>query len=368
MNQNSHICRFISNYNDWKERLAEKNISLKESGSFVILNYGVECDFTDPVVQEARGIIIDTDVLEVVCWPFRKFGNVGEGYIDEIDWNTARVQEKIDGSIVKLWYNHKEDRWQWSTNSVINAAEAHVMDGSVSFLDLIRRTENYKDVPFDILNKEKTYIFELVAAEQKIVIRYEYPYLYHIGTRSNITGQEYNDDIGFKKPIEYPLHSLRECIKAAETLNQNSEIIEHEGFVVVDGNWHRIKVKSPEYIYAHRLAACRVFTKKRILPMIRTNDGSLEELIKTVPDSEVYVRYYQWQYAKLKRDIGIAIARARAMYEELEHDRKAIADYLKQEPLQAFCFKGLGNNLTATQIMESMLDSMIGRLIEDYKI
>ena len=368
MNQNSYICRFISDHENWKDCFAAKNISIKESSSLVILNYGLESDFTDPVVQEARGIIVDTDSLDVVCWPFRKFGNFEEGYIDEIDWNTARVQEKIDGSIVKLWYNHKEDRWQWSTNSVINATDAHAMDGSVSFLDLIRRADNYKDIPYDILDMERTYIFELVALEKKVVIRYDFPYLYHIGTRSNITGQEYDDDIGIKKPIEYPLHSLQECIRSAEALNQNSENVEHEGFVVVDVNWHRIKVKSPEYIYAHRIAACRVFTKKRLLPMVRSNDGSLEKLIKTVPDAEVYVRYYQWQYAELKRDIGIAIAKARAMYEEYEHDRKAIAEYLKQEPLQAFCYKSLGNNLTTVQIMESMADSMVSRLIEEYKV
>ena len=170
-----------------------------------------------------------------------------------------------------------------------------------------------------------------------------------------------------RKPAEYPLHSLRECVKAAETLNQNDENIEHEGFVVVDADWHRIKVKSLEYVYAHRVASCHVFTKKRILPMTRINDGSPEELIKTAPDSEVYVRYYQWRYAELKKAVGIAISKARAMYEELEHDRKAIASYLKDEQLQTFCFKALGNNLTAAEILADMSESMIGRLIEDYR-
>ena len=368
MNQNSCICRFISENDNWRELLAGKNISIKENNGLAIMNYGIECDFADPVVQESRGIIIDTESLDVVCWPFRKFGNYGEGYADTIDWNTAMVQEKIDGSIVKLWYDHKNGKWQWSTNSVIDAAEANVMDSGVSFMDLILRAENYKDIPFDNLDPDKTYIFELVAPEHKIVIRYDFPYLYHIGTRSNITGQESNDGIGIKKPTEYPLYSLQECIKAAEALNQQEGNVEHEGFVVVDAEWHRIKVKSPEYVYAHRVASCHVFTKKRLLPMVRANDGGLEELIQTASDSEVYVRYYQWRYAELKKDISIAIAKARAMYEELEHDRKALAGYLKEEPLQIFCFKAIGNNLTAAEIINGMPDSAIGRLIEDYRI
>lgn len=351
---------------NWRELLDSKSISSKESGSLVILNYGIECDFTDPVVQEARGIIIDTDTLEVACWPFRKFGNYGESYADAIDWNTARVQEKIDGSIVKLWFNSGTSTWQWSTNSVIDAAQAHVMDGTFSFMDLIKRADNYKAIPWEHLDRDKTYIFEMVAPEQKIVIRYEYPFLYHIGTRSKVTGQESNDDIGIRKPTEYPLHSMTECLTAVKTLNPDDGIITHEGFVVVDAAWHRVKVKSPEYVYAHRLATHHVFTRKRLLPMIRKNDGSLEELIRTAPDSEVYVRYYQWRYAELKKDVGIAIAKARAMYEELEHDRKAIAEYLKEEPLQMFCFKALGNHRTAGDILSEFPDGTVGKWIQDY--
>lgn len=50
--------------------------------------------FGNPLVQEARGIIIDTEKMEVVCWLFRKFGNFTESYADEIDWDTACVQKE----------------------------------------------------------------------------------------------------------------------------------------------------------------------------------------------------------------------------------------------------------------------------------
>ena len=251
---------------------------------------------------------------------------------------------------------------------MIDAADTHIMDSDVSFMSLIRRADNYKYIHCDELDRDKTYIFELVAPEQKVVIRYDYPFLYHIGTRSNITGQEYNDSIGINKPREYPLHSISECIKAAEALNLNCEVIKYEGYVVVDADWHRIKVKSPEYIYAHRIASVHVYTKKRILPMVMTNDVTIEEMIKTAPDSEVYVRFYQWRYAELKKSISTAIAKARALYEELEHDRKAIADYLKNEPLKTFCFKSLGNNKTAVEIISELQESVIMKLVDDYSL
>lgn len=90
--------------------LDKLGVNIREEYPFVIFNYGIECDFSNPIVQEARGIIIDLENLDVVCWPFRKFGNYNESYADNIDWPTARVQEKIDGSIVKLWWNKVKRR------------------------------------------------------------------------------------------------------------------------------------------------------------------------------------------------------------------------------------------------------------------
>ena len=367
MNMNSVLCNFIQTHEaTWKEDLKNKNISIKEDGRLVIFNYNKECDFADLVVQESRGIIIDIETLEVVCWPFRKFGNYGEGYADDIDWNTARVQEKIDGSIIKLWYNKFTAKWQWSTNSMIDANDAMIMDASVSFMSLISRAQNFKNIPYSSLDKNKTYIFELVAPEQKIVIRYDIPYLYHIGTRSNLTGFESNDDIGIKKPEEFPLHSIKDCIKAAEQLNTDKDNVTHEGFVVVDGKWNRVKVKSPEYVYAHRLETLHVYTKRRLLPLIRINDKAIDVLLEKDSYSEVYIRYYQLKYAELKRDVRVAITKTRAMYEEYDRDRKCIASYLRDEPLQKFCFKAIDNNKSAKDIIDEMNDSTIEKLIPDY--
>ena len=85
MNQNSFICRFISQNPNWETILLDQyGVSVRRDGNLALFKYTMECDFTDPVVQEARGIIIDVDALEVVCWPFRKFGNYNESYADEI--------------------------------------------------------------------------------------------------------------------------------------------------------------------------------------------------------------------------------------------------------------------------------------------
>jgi hypothetical protein len=52
----------------------------------------------EPIVRESRGVILDeADDWRVVARAFDKFFNYGESGADEIDWGTARVQEKVDG-------------------------------------------------------------------------------------------------------------------------------------------------------------------------------------------------------------------------------------------------------------------------------
>ena len=128
MDTNSYLCRFLAAHpGDWEERLKrDYDLRIKRDGEYAVFNYEINADFYDPIVQEARGIILDTEQYEVVCWPFRKFGNHNEGYADPIDWSNARVLEKVDGSIIKLWYDHARGDWQFSTNGTIRAELAGV--------------------------------------------------------------------------------------------------------------------------------------------------------------------------------------------------------------------------------------------------
>ena len=366
MNEHSFLCRYMFSNAAWRQELPKRQIQVRESGPYAILNYMQEADFSDPLVQEARGIIIDTERMEVVCWPFRKFGNHLESYADPIDWSTARVQEKIDGSLVKLWYNERQGAWQWSSNGMIRAEEAGLLDGSGSFMDLIRRAEGFGDIHLESLRHDRTYMFELVAPEQRIVVRYLYPKLFHIGTRSNLTGEEFREDIGIPRPKEFPLHSLEECIEAAKALNREGEEVRQEGYVVVDGDFHRVKVKSPEYVFAHHVATLRVYTKKRLMPIVMGGSAQVEEFLRQAPDAEMYVRYYQWQWAVLLRDAKVAVAKARAMCEELGRDRRAVARALQGEPLKALCFLALEDGRPAEELIFSMPRSAIIRRIPDY--
>lgn len=304
MNNNSLLCVYIANNpTGWKENLAELGIDTKVTDNLAIFNYGIGCDFSNPLVQEARGIIIDINTLDVVCFPFRKFGNYGESYADKIDWASARVQEKVDGSIMKLYfYNGK---WNLATNGTIDAY-ANVGTYSTkgkTFGKLFDIGAEDAGLDYSRLDPAYTYIFELVSPECPIVIQYPKTTIYHLGTRCNETGIEIVTDIGIKKPKEYHLNSLEDCIASAKMMNENAglDALIGEGYVVVDKNWRRIKVKSPDYLQAHYCNTYTNPTDRRLLSIIRNND--VEEICTYFPAFREKVDEFLRKYNLVRQEI-----------------------------------------------------------------
>lgn len=365
-NKHSYICRFIAEHpDDWKKVLSEKSIRIKQDENYPavhIFNYEMfGADFTDPVVQEARGIIIDTENLKVLCWPFRKFGNYEESYVDRIDWKNAKVQEKIDGSIVKLWWNPLKESWQWSTNSMIDAAKAETRIVGLSYLDIIKKAVNYKDVPIEKLSRDTTYIFELVSSMTQVVISYPEIRLWHTGTRSNITGTESVEDIGIPHPKEYAMSSLQECVHAAEMLNRD-EKVEHEGYVVVDRQFHRIKIKSPVYVAMHHSATGQI-SKRQALTMLK--DHLIEEILPDHPANRRELLFYAYQMEEVMNSMAVFMDYSRALYDELGHDRKALAAKIARMPF-GWCGFGAVDGAEAADMMRRMPTARLMDLIPDY--
>lgn len=371
MNTNSYLCRFLAeNPEHWESLLTkEHGIKVKREGSFTIFNYGFGCDYADPMVQEARGIILDTEKLEVACWPFRKFGNHNESYADSIDWTSARVQEKVDGSIIKLWYDKRKPGWQFSTNATLRAENASVGEFSrISFYDLICRAENFEDIPFDNLDKDTTYIFELVSPETRIVVPYETTTLYHIGTRHNLTGQETDTDIRIRKPEMYRIHSLSECVETAIALNQKEdEEIRAEGFVVVDSNWNRVKVKSPDYIAKHHLMQMKSIPKKECIQMLLSEAEEIAVACQANPELIPVFKFYDYQLARLRHLADRLGTLAKQLYEEYSQDRSAVAKVLQKHPLAWVGFRCIESNRKGSEFLMQLPLERICKLIPEYQ-
>lgn len=280
---NTEIGYFCSTREDWLETLSAPPfcLNIKRDGKYVMFSYDqLESDFNLRIVREARGIIFENGKWEnPVCWAFDKFGNYGESYAPEIDWETAIVTEKIDGSLIKVWW---DGRWYVSTNGTIDATKAELGDIKMPnfmtyFLDtLINYCDAYTEF-FDRLDENLTYMFELVGPYNRVVIPYEKPELYFLGARNKFTGEEFlscNDLIvgalglgKFKRPKRYPLYSLKDCLKVTEELSWDQE-----GFVVVDAACNRVKIKSPAYVLAHFMRNNNVITRKHLIRIVLLNE------------------------------------------------------------------------------------------------
>lgn len=277
------LLKFINNNEDWEEKLSQKPYCLKinRDSKYIIFKYDqINSDFSLDIVKEARGLILEDNTFRVVCFPFIKFFNIDETYADKIDWNSAQVQEKVDGSIIKVWSDMNDNirEWHISTNSCIDAFKCEIQGDLCPYGNFGSLFMSVFDTSiFSRLNVNYTYIFELVSPYTKIVVPYPYTDIYHLGTRDNVSGKELNIDIGIKKPKLYNLGTEQEIRKAANDLPFNEE-----GYVVVDKEYRRVKVKSPAYVNAHRLVNNRVVNTEKVLELILQNEQ--DEFLSYFPE------------------------------------------------------------------------------------
>lgn len=330
----SLLVEFIKNNpNDWEEKLNKMHILVKKMGTLAIFNYRIDADFFNPIVREARGIIIDLVNMRVVCRGFDKFFNYGEEYAARLDWNSGvRVQQKIDGSIMKVY--HWNGKWQVATNSQVtaNSAGVGVEKSGVSFKDVFDRAAENVNLNYSFLDKNKTYIFELISPENRNVVDYgNLTTIYHIGTRDNESGEEFVEDIGVPRPEEYPLYSLDECIAAAKILNKDHEAIKAEGYVCVDRDWRRIKVKSPQYVAMHHYLPGGEISNEKLLAIIE--EGDLEEIFTYVPSLKPRVEAFLSARNKLAEDIQKYCERNK---KEVENNNLSRKDWVTQHRDDSF--------------------------------
>jgi hypothetical protein len=366
---------------DWQNILSAEPYNIKISsapainGAYYLLKYNqLSSDFNLAFCREARGCIMYFDNLaqrfECVCHPFDKFGNYGESYVPEIDWKSAKVTEKVDGSLIKVWYH---GGWHISTNGTINAQYAYVPNSQLSYYDLflraIRRHGTVESF-FQALDLRYTYLFELVSPDNRMTIYYPEDAIYLIGKRNNLTHAEtkitpfcktnfdiYYSSLGVRIPRAYSLASLEECIEATKAMGADEE-----GFVVCDADFNRVKVKSEQYLIASHLRFNNSINVKKVIKLIR------EEMID---DFCAYNEDYIGFVNRIK-DAGRKVATLldeawENMSKLLPATKKEFYQMVKESPFADFYLKKYDNKYPITGkdwLDRQSLDEII-RIIEE---
>lgn len=358
------LVEFIKTHENWRELLASEPyyIKIKTEGNYTIFEYNQLCsDFNNEIVRECRGLILDSE-YKPICVPFFKFGNYGESYCPEIDWKTAKVQEKVDGSLVKIYFH--DEKWRVATNGMINAytaefrndARCRVESKFKTFGELFDVAAKNSGLNYEVLDKNNTYMFELVSPYNRVIVPYEETMIYHLGARNNDTLEELIVDIGVQKPKQFAINTVEDCIKAASKLP-----FDEEGYVVVDANFNRVKIKSPKYVMAAHVRNNGCVTVERMLDIIRRNE---------VDEFLIYCNDYTEAMNAVKNKISAVIGRMERRRNELSKmnfkNQADFARYIQGDEDKHFLFEWRKHpELTPAEYFWNLRNEQIERKIEN---
>lgn len=270
--------------------------------NLVLFKYNqISSPFAEQIVRECRGIILDeSDNWNAVSMAFTKFFNYGEGHAAEIDWSTARVQEKLDGSLCVLyWYNGE---WHVATSGTPDASgEVHSAGGTFAQYFWATFENEEWNLPVDETAKQYCFFFELTGPDNRVVVVHDRSELTLLGGRYLPTLQERPVEEcarlfpDWRTVDEFPLTSFEDIAKSFETMSPLSQ----EGYVVVDAKFNRVKVKHPGYVALHH--AKDGMTKKAFLEIVRS--GETSEVLTAFPEFKPMFDEIKGKYDALLADV-----------------------------------------------------------------
>jgi RNA ligase len=240
-----------------------------------IWNYSPEVQYRqlwDDITLQCRGKVTDNEG-NVVARPFKKFFNIEEGKHNPTE--EFEVFEKMDGSLGIL-FNYK-DEWILTTRGSFTSEQSK------------KGRELLDNYPLEKLDKNNTYLFEILFIENRIVVDYKgYEGLVLLGAFNTETGEElpYSELKlleGFDVVKKYD--GIKDYTTLKSLIDNNAE-----GFVVRFSNGDRMKIKGEEYLRLHKIMTN--ISTTGVWEHLSTG-GDINELLKNVPD-EFYKKVKQY--------------------------------------------------------------------------
>lgn len=266
-----------------------------------------------PEIQECRGLILENGTWNVLSMAFEKFFNNAETHAAKIDWDNSHILNKEDGTMIQVYWDWHKEVWYAGTTGTANGEGEVNNKMGTTFNSLFWSTvkDKYGLEP-NKLTKGYTYVWELTTP-YNIVVK---PHgessatlltIRNLETLKEIPRKELlkiGNDLGVPVVVEYSLN-----IKNAGALIKTFENMpwSEEGYVVVDSNFNRVKIKNPAYLSVHHLKGKSA--EHNILTIVKTNE--IEEFASTFPErkEELY---------RLKTNYDLLVNKLTDVWLELE--------------------------------------------------
>lgn len=288
-----------------EELTEEFAIKVKEYPEFelAVLNYDqINSPKYHSIVQECRGLIINTKLLTVVSSTFKRFYNVGENENDLFNWNRPfRAEEKADGSLISVYWYWGE--WHMATRGTA-FGEAETATGQ-TFREIFELAcgKPLNEFMWGMF-KNQTYTFELCSIFNKVVKLYNKPRIYLLNI-VHPCGEVESEALGYvartlevNRPEVFDINSMEEAVEMFSEMEATDE-----GFVFIDCNGNRIKAKNPSYVDLHHMKGNDEITPKRIADVVFR--GETEEILTYFPEYRELFAPWQTSYNRLINFIDV---------------------------------------------------------------
>jgi len=305
---------------DLKKDPYKLSISAGPGARRIGLKYNqIKSNLSLQICQEARGLILEKPSWRVVSCSLPKFFNAAENDAVDIDWDSAEIFEKLDGSAIVI-YRWQGD-WVAHTLGTVEGEGPVQMDDSVrkykkdwegkTFADLFwdRFDRIYGLGALEDLDTDCCYMFELCTDYNRVVKSYDEDRIVLLAIRNRETLEERDIETApdyFDRPERYDIDAYSDVMDKVESLDPDDE-----GFVIVDKNWNRVKVKQESYVLRHKMKDNIVSRKNGILEAIQ--DERADDFVGTFPE-------YKDTFENVKKDLDALVTRLETEYEELDGD------------------------------------------------
>lgn len=265
---------------------------LSETGDKIALNYDqILARNGDHLAEQCRGLVVRPRVsiapdalktrivgeVEVLAWPMNRFYNLGDGSGAAVWWGDPelKVYEKLDGTMIVIYWDEKFQRWCTGTRGVAEAdvpINVGVGQEPMTFSELFRKAleetfwrqvgsylhaDQLLNESFD---KNDTYVFELTSPYNRVVVKYDDFGVTLLARRAKATGQEKSiqitNDKGYTTDSTFWIPrprtwDLSDPIAISAFVNE-ADPAALEGAVVCDSSFRRLKIKSKAWVLSSR--------------------------------------------------------------------------------------------------------------------
>ena len=268
------------------------------------------------LVRDCRGIILDeANNWTVVAMSYRKFFNYGESSAARIDWATATVQEKVDGSLCVLYAY--DGAWHVATSGSPDGggAVAAPPGPPTTFAALFWQAFPECGLTLPPPDCGACFYLELTGPLNRIIVEHAALRLTVLGCRRLPSLREL-PATSAAAMLGSPAAAVRSFpLRSAEELSASfarMSPLAQEGYVVVDAAWSRVKVKHPGYVALHQAGGAAGLQQPRVVA----------DIARRMEAAEVVA-----SFPSLEAACGAAARRHEALVAAVE------ADYARLAPL-----------------------------------